>query len=221
MLLAKLYGTSFSHTCTATILFKRLTKIIYLLTFWVATTQAPLASQQRQLISCPFSLSLNHSPVLVIYYSCFPFLHYSFTLHPMKGLLIISLFLMAFFSSCRNNTTDRSDTTSTSENDVDAARNFIRLFLDGDLEKARSMLVTDSLNSQIFDAYERIYNNRNQLDKKGYKGSSIQIHSVRTINDSISVVSYSNSFKKIVDSLKVMKDNGAWKIDLKYSLTPQ
>lgn len=139
----------------------------------------------------------------------------------MKGLLIISLCLTVFFSACRNDANDRSDTTKTSENDVDAARNFIRLFLDGELEKARTMLVTDSLNTQIFDAYERIYNNRTQNDKSGYKGSSIQIHSVRTVNDSISVVSYSNSFKKIVDSLKVMKDNGDWKIDLKYSLTPQ
>lgn len=139
----------------------------------------------------------------------------------MKGLLIISLFVMTFFSACQNDATDRSDTTTTSENDVDAARNFIRLFLDGDLEKARTMLVPDSLNTQIFDAYERIYKNRTPSDKKGYKGSSIQIHSVRTVNDSISVVSYSNSFKKIVDSLKVMKDNGDWKIDLKYSLTPQ
>ncbi len=139
----------------------------------------------------------------------------------MKGLLIISLFLVVFFSSCRNNDTDRSDTTNTSENDVDAARNFIRLFLDGDLEKARTMLLQDSLNTQIFDAYERIYNNRQKTEKTGYKGSTIQIHSVRTVNDSVSVVSYSNSFKKIVDSLKVMKDNGDWKIDLKYSLTPQ
>ena len=139
----------------------------------------------------------------------------------MKGVLIISLFLIGFFSSCRNNDTDRSDTTNTSENDVDAARNFIRLFLDGDLEKARAMLVEDSLNTQIFDAYERIYKNRKEVEKKGYRGSTIQIHSVRTVNDSVSVVSYSNSFKKIVDSLKVMEDKGAWKIDLKYSLTPQ
>jgi hypothetical protein len=139
----------------------------------------------------------------------------------MKGLLIISLFLVGFLTSCRNNDTDRSDTTKTSENDVDAARNFIRLFLDGDLDKARTMLVTDSLNTQIFDAYERIYKNRRTTEKNGYKGSTIQIHAVRTVNDSVSVVSYSNSFKKIVDSLKVMKDNGDWKIDLKYSLTPQ
>ena len=139
----------------------------------------------------------------------------------MKGLLIISLFLLGFFSACRGDSNDRSNTTNTSENDVDAARNFIRLFLDGELEKARNMLFEDSLNSQIFDAYERIYKNRSSVDKKGYKGSTIQIHSLRTVNDSVSVVSYSNSFKKIVDSLKVMKDKGDWKIDLKYSLTPQ
>lgn len=139
----------------------------------------------------------------------------------MRGLLIISLFLMGFFSGCVNDTTNRSDTTNTSENDADAARNFIRLFLDGELDKARTMLLQDSLNTQIFDAYERIYKNRRTAEKKGYKGSTIQIHSIRTVNDSVSVVSYSNSFKKIVDSLKVMKDNGNWKIDLKYSLTPQ
>src|SRR5687768_2385811 len=139
----------------------------------------------------------------------------------MKGLLIISLFVMTFFSACQNDTTDRSDTTTTSENDVDAARNFIRLFLDGDLNKARNMLVQDSLNTQIFDAYERIYKNRSKTDKTGYKVSSIRIHSSRPINDSTSVVSYSNSYKNVIDSLKVVKESGEWKVDLKYSLTPQ
>lgn len=139
----------------------------------------------------------------------------------MRGLLIISLFFIGFLAACNNDTTDRSDTTKTSENDVDAARNFIRLFLDGQLDRARTMLVQDTLNTQIFDAYERIYKNRDPKEKNGYKDATIQIHAVRQVNDSISVVSYSNSFKKIVDSLKVMKDNGAWKIDLKYSLTPQ
>ena len=84
----------------------------------------------------------------------------------MKGLLIISLFAMALFSACGSDTSNRSDTTTTSENDVDAARNFIRLFLDGELERARTMLLTDSLNTQIFDAYERIYKNRSQVEKK-------------------------------------------------------
>lgn len=139
----------------------------------------------------------------------------------MRGFLIISLIMVTLFSACGGEEKDRSDTTITSENADDAARNFIRLFLDGDLNKARTMLVQDSLNTQIFDAYERIYKNRTAADKTGYKASSIRIHSSRAINDSTSVVSYSNSYKNVVDSLKVMKANGEWKVDLKYSLTPQ
>ena len=139
----------------------------------------------------------------------------------MRGFLIISLFIVTLFSACGGEEKDSSDTTITSENADDAARNFIRLFLDGDLDKARNMLVQDSLNAQIFDAYERIYKNRSKTDKNGYKASSIRIHSSRTINDSTSVVSYSNSYKNVVDSLKVVKENEEWKVDLKYSLTPQ
>jgi hypothetical protein len=139
----------------------------------------------------------------------------------MRGFLIISLFVVTLFSACGGEEKDRSDTTITSENADDAARNFIRLFLDGDLNKARNMLVQDSLNTQIFDAYERIYKNRSKTDKNGYKASSIRIHSSRTINDSTSVVSYSNSYKNVIDSLKVVKESGGWRVDLKYSLTPQ
>jgi hypothetical protein len=46
----------------------------------------------------------------------------------MRGFLIISLFLVTVFSACGSNDKDRSDTTATSENADDAARNFIRLF---------------------------------------------------------------------------------------------
>jgi type IV secretory pathway component VirB8 len=54
-------------------------------------------------------------------------------------------------------------------------------------------------------------------DKKGYKEASINIHNVNTLNDSVTVVQYSNSFKKQNDSLKVMRNNNTWLVDLKYS----
>ncbi len=134
---------------------------------------------------------------------------------------MISFLFLQFFCACSENERDRSDTTTTSENDADAARNFIRSVLDGKLETARAMLVNDSLNIQLFDAYERIYNSRtSSRDKRGYRESSINIYSVRPENDSTSIISYSNSYKKRVDSLKVIRENGEWKVDLKYSLTP-
>lgn len=134
---------------------------------------------------------------------------------------MISFLFLLFFCACSESERDRSDTTTTSENDADAARNFIRSVLDGKLETAKNMLVNDSLNIQLFDAYERIYNSRtSSKDKRGYRESSINIYSVRPENDSTSIISYSNSYKKRVDSLKVIRENGEWKVDLKYSLTP-
>ena len=139
----------------------------------------------------------------------------------MRSILLICFLFLQFFCACTNDERDRSDTTITSENDADAARNFIRSVLDGKLDKARNMLAKDSLNLQLFDAYERIYESHtNSKDKRGYRESSITIYSVRPVNDSTSVISYSNSYKKRIDSLKVMKEGGEWKIDLKYSLTP-
>lgn len=139
----------------------------------------------------------------------------------MRSILLICFLFLQFFCACTDDERDRSDPTITSENDADAARNFIRSVLDGKLDKARTMLVQDSLNLQLFDAYERIYQSRTSpQDKRGYRESSITIYSVRPTNDSTTVVSYANSYKKRMDSLKVTRENGEWKVDLKYSLTP-
>lgn len=134
---------------------------------------------------------------------------------------MIGFLFLQFFCACTNEERDRSDTTATSENDADAARNFIRSVLNGKLENARAMLVNDSMNIQLFDAYERIYKNRTSAaDKRGYRESSITVYSVRPVDDSTTVISYANSYKKRIDSLKVIRNNGEWKVDLKYSLTP-
>ena len=138
----------------------------------------------------------------------------------MRSVYIISFLFLSFFCACTNET-DRDDATITSENDTDAARNFIRLVLDGKLDAARNMLVADSLNTQLFDAYERKYNTRTTPeDKRGYRESTIKIFSVRPVNDSTSIISYSNSYINRIDSLKVIRDREAWKVDLKYWLTP-
>ncbi|MEI6946501.1 hypothetical protein V9K67_04815 [Paraflavisolibacter sp. H34] len=135
----------------------------------------------------------------------------------MKGKIFLSFLFLQFFCAC-NNEPDRSNTTATSENDVDAARNFIRLALDGRYDKARDLVISDSANTQYINLLERIYRERMDPEtKRGYRNASINIFSVNQLNDSISVISYSNSFKKRTDSVKVVRQDGAWKVDLKYS----
>ena len=79
-------------------------------------------------------------------------------------------------------------------------------------------MLADSVNNQYLDAFERNYKNRmTREDKKGYTEASINIHSVKPVNDSVTVIHYSNSFKKKSDSLKGCKEHNSWLVDLKYS----
>ncbi|MFN2439113.1 MAG: hypothetical protein ABR503_07930 [Chitinophagaceae bacterium] len=122
---------------------------------------------------------------------------------------------MQFFCACSN-----EENVATSENDVDAARNFIQSALKGDYKLARTYIIPDSTNTQYLDAFERNFTNRMRPeDKKGYRNASINIHNVREIDDSTTVVNYSNSYMNKNDSLKVRRLNGEWLIDLKYSFT--
>jgi len=131
----------------------------------------------------------------------------------MKSLPIIGSLCLLLFSACSSN-----DSGSTSENDVDAARNFIRAALDGQYKEAKTLIVSDSVNQQYLDAFATNYRERmSGEDKRGYRESSINIHNIRSINDSVTIVHYSNSYKKTQDSLKVVRQNNNWLVDLKYS----
>lgn len=129
----------------------------------------------------------------------------------MKRNLIAFFFLLFFAVACQNKP------YNTSENNIDAARNFIRAALDGKFREAREYMLQDSVNTNYMDVAERAYERADQTTKNGYKASSIRIYSpISEINDSTSVIIYSNSYKNDPDTLKVIKQNGQWLVDLKY-----
>lgn len=133
----------------------------------------------------------------------------------MKSVLSFCFLFLLFFYACNNS--DESETPA-SENDVDAARNFIDAALKGHYDDARRLVVQDSVNNLWVDLLKRNYQGHMSLgDKAGYRAASINIHNVKTINDSTTVINYSNSYKKKADSLKVIKSDGAWLVDLAYS----
>ena len=128
----------------------------------------------------------------------------------------LSLLFLLFLSACTNESTENKETTS--ENDVDAARNFIRAALDGQWKDARRFMLQDSTNTQLLDTYENNYQlHMNREDKRGYREASITFYDTRQMSDSVSIISYSNSYKKQKDSLRVVRRNDAWLVDLKYS----
>lgn len=131
-----------------------------------------------------------------------------------KYFLIIFLFVSVSYS-CKN--TDKKDSTA-SENDVDAARNFIRAALDGKWDEAKKFMIEDSVNVQLLETTEQTYNTISNDNKRSYRESQITWYETRKIGDSITIVNYSNSFKNEKDSLKVVRSDGQWLVDLKYSL---
>lgn len=126
-------------------------------------------------------------------------------------ILIFSLLILII--ACKS----KDSEAAKSENSVDAARNFIRAALDGKFADATSYMLQDSANLNFLDVAERSYKRMDQATKDGYMASSIRFHPpVTTLNDSSAIIIYSNSYKNDKDTLKVVRMNNTWLVDLKY-----
>jgi hypothetical protein len=135
----------------------------------------------------------------------------------MKKVFQLS-FVLLFFTACTD-VDKKTDEPPRPENEMDAAGKFLRAALDGDYKKAKTFLVRDSTNQQMIDIYEWNYNNRmTPEDKKEYKKASIRfLKETHRVNDSVTIVHFSNSYKDKNDSLKVIRANGEWFIDLNFT----
>lgn len=133
----------------------------------------------------------------------------------MKKQLYYFSFLILFLWSCNSVEQKKTDIV-TSENDLDAARNFIRAALDGKYDDGKKLLVNDSINFQFFAEYEKLHSKLNEEERRQYQNSSINIHAISPINDSLTIIIYSNSYKNNHDTLKLLKTQGQWLVDLKY-----
>jgi len=138
----------------------------------------------------------------------------------MKKLIQLTPLLILLFSACNNSTKEEEIQPA---NGMDAATKFLRAALDGDYKKARTYLVKDSTNNQMIDIYEKDYNNNlPPEDKIKYKTASIRfLKETHEVNDSTTIIHYSNSYKNKRDSLKVIRLNGQWFIDLNFTFQPK
>ena len=131
----------------------------------------------------------------------------------MQKILFYLAFIVLGLIACNNN--DRSGTPGTSDSDIDAARNFIQAALVGDFETTKKFMVHDSLGHEDLNAIQRLNEKLTKEEKQKYQEASIRIHQNRQLNDSTSMVYYSNSYRNQTDSLKVIKTDGKWLVDFK------
>jgi hypothetical protein len=137
----------------------------------------------------------------------------------MKKLIQLTPILILLLSACNESTKEEVKPA----NGMDAASKFLRAALDGDYKKARTYLVKDSTNHQMIDIYEKDYNNNlPPEDKTKYKSASIRfLKETHEVNDSTTIIHYSNSYKNKPDSLKIIRINGQWFVDLNFTFQPK
>ena len=129
-------------------------------------------------------------------------------------------FLFVFITTstlvaCNNSAETKKETGPSGLND--ATRNFIRAALDGKFEEAKKYMLIDTPNVQYLNIAAGAYQKLDTVKKEGYAESSIIIHSSEErIKDSLAIVIYSNSFMNNPDTLRILKLNNNWLVDLKY-----
>jgi hypothetical protein len=134
----------------------------------------------------------------------------------MKKLALLLVAFLPLFWACGNNDKEAPDATL-GENDVDAARLFIRSALDGKWKDAKRLIVQDPVNIEDLETAERMADRRDALTQRSYREAQITIHNTRKESDTVSIVTYSNTYKKQQDSVRVVRVGNQWLVDLKYS----
>jgi len=129
----------------------------------------------------------------------------------MKVKLIIAFITFTLLNSC--NDSRKNPTT-----DIDVARSFIKDLLENDFKNAKEFLLDEESNNQYFELSKKEFEGKSKEVLKKYKESDIIVNELTPVNDSVSIVNYSNSFNKEKKYLlKVVRQNGRWWVDLKYT----
>lgn len=103
----------------------------------------------------------------------------------------------------------------TAKDPLEAGRYFIASCLKGEFKEAQFYILKDSLNQIKLDSISQSYF---QLDKEGrqqLRQASIQINNITTLDSSLAVLQYQNSFEKLARSVKIVRNEQGWQVDLK------
>lgn len=121
-----------------------------------------------------------------------------------------AILLIIFLVACH-----AGKTFNKAEDAQDAGRQFIRASLDGDYEKARFYLLNDSVNLLLISKWQQDFDKLDAGIRQQYREASILPISIHEMNDSVTTYSYSNSFRKDTTTVRIVRVNGEWLVDLK------
>ena len=131
----------------------------------------------------------------------------------MKLKFLFAIVWIVLLSSCNNKNTIPNT-------DIEVARAFIKNILENNFKEAETFVLIEETNKQYFDLFKKEYESKSREDLDNYRNADIIINEISPLNDSVSIVNYSNSFKKDKSNkLKMVRVNGQWLVDLKYTFS--
>ncbi len=131
----------------------------------------------------------------------------------MKRTLFLVIMGCMALTSCN---TEKKITNT----DIEVARGFIKDILDNNFKDAETFVLKEETNQQYFELFKKEYESKSKAELENYKNADIIINEISPINDSVSIINYSNSFKKDKSNkLKMVRINGQWMVDLKYTFS--
>jgi hypothetical protein len=127
--------------------------------------------------------------------------------------IILCIVVSVLYISCGN--VDESRPTSAQE----TGQQFIASSLKGDFKKAESLLLNEPENKTLFQTYRRFYDRMSEQQRKGYQTASFEIESWQDLNDSTSIIRYTNDFMHQPTELRLVRKNDQWWIDFRFTST--
>lgn len=129
----------------------------------------------------------------------------------MKIKLFIAILFFAAVTSC-------NDTRKNPVTDIDVARAFIKDILENDYKDAKTLVLDEEINKQYFELSKKDFEGKSKEELENYKKADIIINEIKNVNDSVTIVNYSNSYKKSMKyEVKVVRINSKWLVDLKHT----
>lgn len=129
----------------------------------------------------------------------------------MKRIIIAAVTLVCIFVAC-------NDGTEVNKTDpLESGRGFIEASLKGDYVEAKKYILQDSTNLEYFEGLQDFNRKMNAEEREGYREANIIIDSTHEVSDSVTIITYSNTYKNIPSKLKMVKHDNEWLVDFKFS----
>ena len=107
------------------------------------------------------------------------------------------------------------------DTDIGVATEFINDIHKGDFKTANQLLLNEDANKQYLDRYQDYFKGWPKERLEYFKNSDILIiNEVTPVTDSVTIVNYSTNYKKEEkNKVKVVRVNGQWLVDFKYTFS--